>query len=197
LETPPTVDLVGGGAEAAIRVRAVDPVLGAPIEIAASRVVLATGVTPHLPAELAAAYGAACDPDGFFAEADGKWRPLESLADGVFSCGLALGPCDIADSVVTAKAAAQRGLRILARERLPAASVTATVRHALCTLCESCIPACPYGARQLAGTGDAILVNPALCQGCGACATACPSGAAMLSGFSRRQVLAEVDAVFG
>jgi heterodisulfide reductase subunit A len=192
---PPVVE--AGQAQGSLRVRAVDPVLDAPIEITASRVVLATGVTPRLPGELAAAYGAVCDPDGFFAEADSKWRPLESLADGVFACGLALGPHDIAGSVVTAKAAAQRGLRILARDRLPAASVTAIVRQALCTLCESCIPACPYAARQLAGTGDAIFVNPALCQGCGACATACPNGAAMLTGFSRRQMLAEVDAVFG
>jgi heterodisulfide reductase subunit A len=120
---------------------------------------------------------------------------LESLADGVFACGLALGPRDIAGSVLTARAAAQRGLRILARDRLSAAAVTATVRRALCTLCESCIPACPYGARRLSASGDAICIHPALCQGCGACATACPNGAAMLSGMSRRQMLAAVDAV--
>ncbi|MEJ2639570.1 MAG: FAD-dependent oxidoreductase [Desulfosarcinaceae bacterium] len=193
-EDPPTV-AADGGKEGALTVRAIDPVLGAPIEITADRVVLATGVTPQLPAELANAYGASCDADGFFAEADSKWRPLESLADGVFACGLALGPRDIAGSVLTARAAAQRGLRILARDRLSAAAVTATVRRALCTLCESCIPACPYGARRLSASGDAICIHPALCQGCGACATACPNGAAMLSGMSRRQMLAAVDAV--
>jgi heterodisulfide reductase subunit A2 len=192
IDGPPTV---ATGDEGRLRVQVFDPILGAPVEIDAVRVVLATGITPVLPAELAEAYGAKCDPDGFFAEADSKWRPLESLADGVFACGLAQGPRDIAASVVTAKAAAQRGLRILARERLPAASVTATVRNALCTLCESCIPACPYGARQLSSAGDAIEVNPALCQGCGACATACPNGAAMLKGLSRRQMLSVVDAV--
>jgi heterodisulfide reductase subunit A2 len=192
IDGPPTV---ATGDEGRLRVQVFDPILGAPAEIDAVRVVLATGMTPALPAELAEAYGAKCDPDGFFAEADSKWRPLESLADGVFACGLAQGPRDIAASVVTAKAAAQRGLRILARERLPAASVTATVRNALCTLCESCIPACPYGARQLSSAGDAIEVNPALCQGCGACATACPNGAAMLKGLSRRQMLSVVDAV--
>lgn len=191
-EAPPAV--VADDGDGPLKVGAFDPVLGAPIEITAARVVLATGIAPALPAELAAAYGAECDPDGFFAEADGKWRPLESLADGVFACGLAQGPRDLKGSVLTAKAAAQRGLRILAQERLPAASVSATVRKALCTLCESCIPACPYGARRLSLAGDAIEVNPALCQGCGACATACPNGAAMLTGFSRRQMLAEVDA---
>jgi heterodisulfide reductase subunit A len=193
-EDPPSVN-AGGENNAALTIGAVDPVSGIPIEIQADRVVLATGVLPQLPAELPAAYGATCDPDGFFAEADSKWRPVESLADGVFACGLALGPHNIAGSVLTAKAAAQRGLRILARDRLPAAAVTAAVRRALCTLCESCIPACPYGARQLSATGEAIEIHPALCQGCGACATTCPNGAATLSGLSRRQMLAVVDAV--
>jgi heterodisulfide reductase subunit A len=194
LKAPPTVH-AEGGKEGALSLRAFDPILGAPIEVTADRVVLATGITPQLPAELAAAYGASCDADGFFAEADSKWRPVESLADGVFACGLALGPRDIAGSVLTAKAAAQRSLRILTRDRLPAANLTATVRRALCTLCESCIPACPFGARQLSVSGEAIEIHPALCQGCGACATACPNGAAMLRGLSRRQMLAVVDAV--
>jgi heterodisulfide reductase subunit A2 len=194
LKAPPTVH-AGGAKEGALSLRAFDPILGAPIEVLADRVVLATGITPQLPAELAAAYGASCDADGFFAEADSKWRPVESLADGVFACGLALGPRDIAGSVLTAKAAAQRSLRILTRDRLPAANLTATVRRALCTLCESCIPACPFGARQLSVSGEAICIHPALCQGCGACATACPNGAAMLRGLSRRQMLAVVDAV--
>ncbi|MDJ0783738.1 MAG: FAD-dependent oxidoreductase, partial [Desulfosarcinaceae bacterium] len=190
---PPVVDAEDG--EGALRVRAVDPILNMPIEIAATRVVLATGIVPQLPAQLAEAYGADCAADGFFAEADSKWRPLESLADGVFACGLALGPQDVPGSVVSARAAAQRGLRFLARNRLPTATVSATVRRALCTLCERCIAACPYGARQLSVTADAIQIHPALCQGCGSCAAACPNGAAQLTGYSRRQMLAEIDAV--
>ena len=36
---------------------------------------------------LAQAYGAEKDRDGFFQEADSKWRPVEALKAGVFGCG--------------------------------------------------------------------------------------------------------------
>ena len=93
-----------------------------------------------------------------------------------------------------ALAAAQRCLRILAHERLPGARISAEVRHSLCALCERCIDACPYGARQLDPDRTSVTVNPAMCQGCGACAAACPNGAAVLQGLSAAQMLDTVAA---
>jgi heterodisulfide reductase subunit A len=157
-------------------------------------VILAAGVVPELPAGLALAFGASCDTDGFFLEAESKWRPVDSLKEGVFACGLAHSPRTIAESVATAEAAAQRAIRILSRNRLSSGKVTAIVRHSLCSLCMQCIEACPYGARSLDTENEKILVNSAMCQGCGTCATVCPNKSSVIDGFSPRQILESIDA---
>jgi heterodisulfide reductase subunit A len=167
------------------------------IQIGADLLVLATGIVPDLPSGLAESCGAAVDPDGFFQEADSKWRPVDSLKEGVFACGLAHSPRNIAETITTAEAAAQRALRILVRERLPAGKVVASVHHSLCSLCEQCIDACPYGARSIDVETEKVQVNPAMCQGCGSCAAICPSGASALEGFLEQQMLETIDAVMG
>lgn len=186
----------GKGPGGRLRVAVVDPILGRPLEIAADLVVLATGVVSELPADLACDFGAAVDGDGFFAEADAKWRPVDGLRDGVFACGLALGPRSIPEAIASAGAAAARALRVLSREAIPGGSVVAGVRPSLCSLCERCIAACPFGARRLDPDGERIVVHAALCQGCGACAAACPNGAAVLAGLRDPQVLDAIDAAF-
>jgi heterodisulfide reductase subunit A len=190
LDGPPQVEPVAGGA----RVTVVEPVLGRTLAIEAQLVVLATGIIPALPRELAEAYGGRLDPDGFFQEADSKWRPVDSLKEGVFACGLALAPRTIAESIASAEAAAERALRLLGRERVAAGKIVAQVRHSLCSLCEQCIDACPYGARQRDADLEKLCVNPAMCQGCGACAAVCPNDAAFIQGYPARQMLAMIDA---
>jgi len=174
-----------------------DPVIKRQLQIKADLLVLATGVIPHLPPGLAETYGATVDPDGFFQEADSKWRPVDSIKEGIFACGLAHSPRNIAESIATAEAAAERALRILARERLPAGKVVASVHHSLCSLCEQCIAACPYGARSIDVDREQVLINPAMCQGCGSCAAVCPNGASVLEGFLEQQMLAMIDAAMG
>jgi heterodisulfide reductase subunit A len=190
LDRRPLVEPVNGG----LTVTVAEPVLKRTLRIDAQLVVLATGIVPALPRELAEAYGAQLDPDGFFQEAESKWRPVDSLKEGVFACGLALSPRSIPESIATAEAAAQRALRILARERLATGRVVAGVRHSLCSLCEQCIDACPYGARTLEADLEQVLVNPAMCQGCGVCAAVCPNDASYLEGYPAQQMLAMIDA---
>ena len=180
-----------------VSVRVHDPLIDRQLQIEADLLVLATGVIPNLPSELAETCGAAVDPDGFFQEADSKWRPVDSLKEGIFACGLAHSPRNIAETIATAEAAAQRALRILARERLPAGKVVASVHHSLCSLCQQCIDACPYGARSIDVDREKVLVNPAMCQGCGSCAAICPNGAAVLEGFLEQQMLEMIDAALG
>jgi heterodisulfide reductase subunit A len=190
LDRRPRVEPIPGG----LTVTVEEPILQRTLRIEAQLVVLATGIVPALPRELAEAYGAHLDPDGFFQEAESKWRPVDSLKEGVFACGLALSPRSIPESIATAEAAAQRALRILGRERLATGRVVAGVRHSLCSLCEQCINACPYGARTLEADLGQVLVNPAMCQGCGACAAVCPNDASFLEGYPAQQMLAMIDA---
>jgi heterodisulfide reductase subunit A len=173
-----------------------EPILQREVEIKADLVVLATGMVSNLTESLAECYGSAVDADGFFLEADFKWRPVDSLQEGVFACGGALSPGPAPDAIAEGEAAAQRALRILSRERLAGGDVTAEVRHALCARCERCVEACPYGARHLDLEADEIRVNPAACQGCGSCAVACPNGAAVVEGFQLDQMLNMIDAAF-
>jgi heterodisulfide reductase subunit A len=174
-----------------------EPILGRQLQIQADLVVLATGVVPSLPQDLAQAFGASLDRDGFFQEAESKWRPVDALKEGVFACGLAHSPRNITESIATAEAAAARALRLLARQRLQAGKVVATVHRSLCSLCERCIDACPYGARSLDLDHENVLVNPVMCQGCGSCAAVCPNSASVLEGFPEQQMFEIIDAVIG
>ena len=59
-------------------------------------------------------------------------------------------------------------------------------RRALCAACGQCVPACPYGARQMHAWKRLAMVNEALCQGCGACVVACPNKASQPAQHQRR-----------
>jgi heterodisulfide reductase subunit A len=185
----PRVSVTNGS----VQVTAFESIMGQKVQIDADLVTLATGIVPKLPKDLAEAFGVTIDQDGFFEEAETKWRPVDSIKEGVFACGLAHSPRNIAESIATAEAASQRALRILSHERMPAGKVVAEVRHSLCSLCELCIETCPYGARIYDLDLEKVLINSAMCQGCGSCATACPNSASILSGFSDRQMLDVID----
>jgi heterodisulfide reductase subunit A len=180
-----------------LEIKVLEPIIGQHLQIKSDLLVLATGIIPNLPQDLVEMFGAALDQDGFFQEAESKWRPVDSLKEGVFACGLAHSPRNIAESITTAEAAAQRALRILAHERIPAGKVVASVHHSLCSLCERCIDACPYGARSIDYDHEEVRVNSLMCQGCGSCAAVCPNGASVLEGFQEQQMLEIIDAALG
>jgi heterodisulfide reductase subunit A len=180
-----------------LEVKVLEPIIGQYLQIKPDLLILATGVVPNLPQDLVEMFGAALDQDGFFQEAESKWRPVDSLKEGVFACGLAHSPRNIAESITTAEAAAQRALRILVHERIPAGKLVASVRHSLCSLCERCIDACPYGARTIDKDHEMVRVNPVMCQGCGSCAAVCPNSASILEGFQDQQMFEIIDAAIG
>lgn len=183
-----------GKAEKVVQVYTYDPILERKVRIDADLLVLATGIVPNLKPDLASAFGATLDQDGFFQEAESKWRPVDSLKEGVFACGLAHSPRSVTEAITTAEAAAQRSLRILSQKYLPSGKLVATVHHSLCSLCERCIDVCPYTARTLDRESEKIIVNPVMCQGCGSCAAACPNSASVLEGFHEDQMLEIIDA---
>jgi len=179
-----------------VQVTAFEPFIGRKVQIDADLVVLATGVVPTVPENLAATFGVNMDKDNFFEEADSKWRPVDSLKEGVFACGLTHSPRNITESIATAEAASQRALRILAHQQMPTGKVVADVRDSLCCQCEKCIETCPYGARFFDLDLERVRVNAAMCQGCGSCATVCANSASILSGFSDQQMFDIIDSAF-
>ncbi len=130
IDKKPRVDTENGNGEK-VTVKTFEPIIGQDVEIDADLLILATGVNPNLPSELVEALGVDIDEDGFFAEADFKWRPVDSMKEGVFACGLALSPRSISETIATAEAAAQRTLRILSRKYLPTSKIVAAVHHSM------------------------------------------------------------------
>ncbi len=190
LKNKPKVDSKDGS----VQVTIFEPIIGQNIQINPDLVVLATGIVPSLPSDLAKTFGCSLDRDGFFEEAEPKWRPVDSIKEGAFACGIAHSPSSISETVATAEAAAQRSLRILSQKHLPSGKVVAKIRHSLCSLCGKCIDACPYGARVLDEDLDQVRINPIMCQGCGSCAVVCPNGASILEGFQKQQMFEVIDA---
>lgn len=193
LDRRPAVAVEGEGVVVTVR----DPVLGRDIELRPDLVVLSTGIVPGDSREVADLFGVSVNGDGFFQELDSKWRPLDLGRRGVFVCGIAHSPRSIDESIVMAEACAERAVGVLSHKRLHSSGVVADVRPSLCSLCERCVEACPYGARWRDTIEERIVVNEIECQGCGSCAAACPNGASLLRGYEDRQVLAIIDAAVG
>ncbi|QLA20457.1 FAD-dependent oxidoreductase [Desulfolutivibrio sulfoxidireducens] len=171
-----------------------DQILGRELELHVDLLSLSDGIEPNDVEEVSEVFGVPTGPDGFFQEAESKWRPVDFLKQGVFVCGVARGPATMAETIVSAKAAAQRSLRVLCDKSMAKAHVVAEVRPSLCSLCGRCLAVCPYGARTLDMEEGRIVVDDLLCQGCGSCAAVCPNSASFLRGFSDHQVMSVIDA---
>ncbi len=171
-----------------------DPVLCRDVELKPDLVVLSAGIVPSDNHGLADTFGVDVNEDGFLCEAEYKWRPVESMKSGIFMCGTAHSPRSVAESMAMAEAASHHALRILQRDRLTSSSITAEVRHSLCSRCQVCVNACPFQARWYDEEEEKIVINEFICQGCGACAAVCPNSASILHGLDDRQIHAVLDA---
>jgi heterodisulfide reductase subunit A len=189
IEGKPVVEIEDG----APIVRYLDQVLDREIRVTPDLLVLSPGMVPSDGTELAERLGIKLTPDGFFEEADYKFRPVETLREGVYVCGLAHSPRSISESLAMAEAAAQRALTVLSQRELTTARLVSGVRPTLCATCGVCVDLCPYEARSFDDSGDRIVVDELACQGCGICVAACPSGAASFAGLAERQVMATLD----
>jgi heterodisulfide reductase subunit A-like polyferredoxin len=190
LEHEPEVTVGAKGLE----LQVTEPTLGGSLKIEPDLLVLSAAIVPNDNGLLAQMLGLELTEDGFFKEAEVKFRPVDFLIDGIFVCGLAHSPRNITESVAQAQAAAQRAASILSRERLESGRVVAEVNERRCSGCELCISVCPYNARFKDEDKGVVVVVEALCQGCGACAATCPNSAAKIRGFTDSQLLSIVDA---
>jgi heterodisulfide reductase subunit A len=172
-----------------------DPVLDAEIEVAADWLILSTGIQADPgQQQLADTFGVLLNQDGFFAEADPKWRPVEFHKLGCYAVGVANAPMTLREGIMQAEAAAQKSSVFLSGREIPFAREVATIHDALCIRCKRCIDICPYGARSFDADSDQVVVDSATCQACGMCAVTCRNSAAEVKGWNDKQMLAMIDA---
>ena len=172
-----------------------DPVLKEEMELDADLVVLSTGVDPEESNKrLADAFSVSVTEDGFFAEADAKWRPIEFQKVGLYLAGTAHSPMPLRSVILQAEAAAQKAYTYLSGREVHTAAVTSTVKDALCIRCQRCVNICPYEARSYNEADRRIDIDAAECQACGMCAVECQNNAAEVRGWSDKQLMAVIDA---
>ncbi len=137
--------------------------------------------------------------DKFFFEAHVKLRPVDFATDGIYVCGTAQGPKDIAESVAQAHAAASHAVNPMRKETVSTEAIISSVEADNCVGCGFCAWVCPFGAVEMVSDESGRWVsnlNAALCKGCGACAAGCPTLAISTQHFTEDQTLAQITAAF-
>ncbi|MDD5191143.1 MAG: FAD-dependent oxidoreductase, partial [Dehalococcoidales bacterium] len=171
-----------------------DPVIPGRLEITADLLVLSTGYVAAQNQTLAGLLKLALTADGFYKEMDTKFRPVDTVKDGIFITGLANAPRNLLEKVVEAQAAAQRAANILSRSELSSGKVVSEVDKRRCSCCGLCVAACPFDARSLDEEEKVAVVEEALCQACGICATICPNSAARVKTSKDKQIFSMIEA---
>jgi heterodisulfide reductase subunit A len=180
-----------------LRVKGEDANLGRLVTADVDMVVLSTAIeAPQDASKVASLFGLSRTPDGFFAEAHPKLRPVETNTDGVFLAGVAQGPKDVPDTVAHAGAAASMALALLSKGEVTISPATAVVDEKLCSACKTCIALCPYTAISFLTDKNVAYINEALCKGCGTCVAACPAGAITARHFTDEQIIAQIEGLF-
>jgi heterodisulfide reductase subunit A len=176
-----------------LRVRGHDAGLGRTVEVDVDMVILATAIEPqHDAQQVAALFGLSRTPDGFFAEAHPKLRPVETATAGVFLAGTSQGPRDVPDTVAHAGAAALEVVRLFNQGEVIVSPTVAVVNGESCVGCGECILACPYSA-IVRNADEKAEINAALCHGCGTCVATCPAGAITALHFTDEEIVAQID----
>jgi len=129
-------------------------------------------------------------PGNFLIEAHAKIRPLDFATDGVYFCGSAHFPKNLADTIAQAEGAASRAAIPIMKGRLVLEGITASVNEDICSGCGLCVESCSYSAIELVD-GKAS-VNTALCKGCGLCSATCRPGAIQQKGFNDHQIISMI-----
>ena len=167
------------------------PLLGEDLTIPADMVVLSVPLVPNEENKrLSQLLKVPLNQDGFFLEAHVKLRPLDFATDGVYICGTAHSPKEVAESLAQARGAASRAGIPMAKGRLKTAAITSVVDEAKCSGCGTCIELCAYNAITKNEMGLAQ-VTSAVCKGCGVCGASCPERAITMRHFTNEELEAQ------
>jgi heterodisulfide reductase subunit A len=179
-----------------LRVKGEDANLGRVVSVDVDMVVLNTAMEAAGDADrVAALFGLGRTPDGFFAEAHPKLRPVETNTDGIYLAGACQGPRDVPDTVAHANAAASMAIGLLNRGEVEVSPQVAYIPAELCSGCRVCNALCPYNAISFDEERKVSEVNQTLCKGCGTCVAACPSGVIIGRHFTDDQILVQIEAL--
>lgn len=182
----------------ALKVRGENSLVGAPVEIEADLVVLATGLTPQPDyMDVARALNLSTDRYGFFMELHPKLGPVETALSGIYLAGATQGPKDIPESVAQGGAAAGEVLMLFGIGEVEIEPTVAQLDERLCTGCRTCVGLCAYSAISFDEDRKAASVNQALCQGCGTCAAACPVAAIRVQHYTPEEIFAQIEGIIG
>lgn len=179
-------------------VRGENSLVGAPVEVEADLVVLATGLTPQPDyANVARALNLSTDKYGFFMELHPKLGPVETALTGIYVAGAAQGPKDIPESVAQGGAAAGEVLTMFSVGQVEIEPTVARLDKRKCTGCRTCVDLCAYSAISFDENKKIANINEALCQGCGTCAAACPVAAIRVQHYTPEEIFAQIEGVLG
>jgi len=195
LEKPP--EIIGNGK--AEKVKVWHQLRGREVELPADMVVLTTPLVPRGDnEEISKMLKVPLSEQGFFLEAHLKLMPVEFATDGIYICGSARWPTDVAGGISQAYAAAAKAAIPMRRGYVKPEAITALVNEDICSGCGTCEPLCPFKAIELqARNGKKVShVAEAVCKGCGTCSAACPSGAITMNHFRDVEILAQIEALF-
>jgi heterodisulfide reductase subunit A len=179
-----------------LKVIVTDPILGK-LAIDTDRVALAAAVVPSAGTqEVSKLFKVPLSPDGFFQEAHVKLRPVDFAAEGIYLCGTAHYPKNMAETVSQALGAAGRAVSVLSQDSVTASGSVCEVDEQKCLACGDCIDACTYGAIEFIETrqGKKVRVNPVLCKGDGLCNAKCSTGAISLKHYTDEEIFCQIDA---
>lgn len=195
LEKPPRV--IGNGK--AEKVKVWHQLRGREVELSVDIVVLTTPLIPRADnEEISKMLKVPLSEQGFFLEAHLKLMPVEFATDGIYLCGSARWPTDIAEGVCQAYAAAAKAAIPMRRGYVKPEAITALVDEDKCSGCGICEPLCPFRAIELQSRDGKRVshVSEAVCKGCGTCGAACPSRAITMNHFRDVEILAQIEALF-
>ncbi len=177
-----------------LKVRVWDELLEETVTLSADFVVLSAGIEPAAGSgEVAHLLKIPLATGGFFLEAHQKLKPVETMVEGVFLCGLAHYPKSLGEAAGQAQAAAIRAAALLFQEDIQQSEISAIIKSDYCQLCLTCVKSCPFAA-IVVGEEGIPQVRGELCRGCGVCAAECPAGAIGMSRFTDAELTAQIRA---
>ncbi|MEM4728179.1 MAG: hydrogenase iron-sulfur subunit [Thermoplasmata archaeon] len=184
-----------------VKVKVVDAVYGDEYILPADLVVLTAETEGNVATEqIKQFFKVPAGLGNFFTEAHAKIRPLDFSSDGVYICGSAHYPKNLADTIAQAEGAASRAAIPIMQGEIRLSGNVSYVDATKCDGCAYCVDPCPFKGITLkeitrdGQTKKIVEVNEAICKGCGVCMATCPKQGVYVKGFTYNQIMAQAKA---